>query len=204
MTPEQEPTIHPVPEVTTLGTTPTSPAVVQDPLRRLLNDFLHWSRDIVVSVLVALLIILFVVQPVKVEGTSMLPKLVDQERIFINRFIYHFSSIHRGDIVVFRYPKDSSKSFIKRVIGLPGEEVRIKAGKVYINTKPLEEFYLDPRYTDHESFGPERVPADSYFVLGDHRNSSNDSRSWGFVPHTNVYGKAIFRYWPISKLGALE
>lgn len=175
-----------------------------DPLRRLLWDFISWSKDITIAILAAMLIILFVVQPVKVEGTSMLPRLVDQERIFINRFIYHFSDIQRGDIVVFRYPKEPAKSFIKRVIGLPGEWVMIEAGKVFLNGRPLEEFYLDPRYIDHDTFGPRQVPPDSYFVLGDHRNSSNDSRSWGFVPIENIYGKAIFRYWPISRLGSIQ
>lgn len=174
------------------------------PLRVLFWEFASWCKDIAVAVLAAILIILFVVQPVKVEGTSMLPRLVDQERIFINRFIYRFSDVQRGDIVVFRYPKDSSKSFIKRVIGLPGEEIRIEAGQVFIDGLPLNESYLDPKYLDHESFGPEKVPNGCYFVLGDHRNSSNDSRSWGFVPADNVFGKAIFRYWPISRVGSLE
>jgi len=183
-----------------ISSTPSPP----DPLRRLLWECVSWLKDVTIAVLTAILIILFVVQPVKVEGTSMLPRLVDQERIFINRFIYHFADIHRGDIVVFRYPKDSSKSFIKRVIGLPGEELRIEAGQVFIDGLPLRESYLDPQYLDHQSFGPEIVPPGCYFVLGDHRNSSNDSRSWGFVPNDNIFGKAIFRYWPISRVGAIE
>ncbi len=201
MTPDPiPPTPTQAPEETPAA--PYSPPA--DPWRPWLMEIFAWGKDIAVAVLAAILIILFVVQPVKVEGTSMLPRLVDQERIFINRFIYHFSEIHRGDIVVFRYPKDSTKSFIKRVIGLPGEEIRIEAGQVFVDGLPLIESYVDPQYLDHASFGPERVPAGSYFVLGDHRNSSNDSRSWGYVPMENVYGKAIFRYWPISRVGALE
>lgn len=173
-------------------------------LDRILQEVKSWTRDILFAVVTAILIVLFVVQPVKVEGTSMLPRLVDQERIFVNRFIYHITDIHRGDIVVFWYPKDPSKSFIKRVIGLPGDIVRIDSGKVFVNDRMLDEDYLDPRYLDHESYGPERVSEESYFVLGDHRNSSNDSRNWGQVPRRNIYGKAIFRYWPVSRLGSIE
>ena len=173
-------------------------------LRKLFRELKGWTRDILFAVITAILIVLFVVQPVKVEGTSMLPRIVDQERIFVNRFIYHFADIQRGDIVVFWYPKDSSKSFIKRVIGLPGDIVRIEQGKVLVNGRPLGETYLDPRYLDHHSYPPERIPSDHYFVLGDHRNSSNDSRNWGLVPRRNIYGKAIFRYWPVSRLGSIE
>lgn len=163
-----------------------------------------WVRDIFFAALTAVLIVVFVVQPVKVEGTSMQPRLSDQERIFVNKFVYHFSAIDRGDIIVFWYPKDPSKSFIKRVIGLPGEEVEIRAGVVYINGRALEEPYVPPAYFDYGFLGPETVPPDSYFVLGDHRNSSNDSRNWGTVPTRNIFGKAIFRYWPVSRIGLID
>jgi signal peptidase I len=175
-----------------------------DILGKVLRELKSWTRDIFFAVITAVVIVLFVVQPVKVEGTSMLPRIVDQERIFVNRFIYHFADIQRGDIVVFWYPKDSSKSFIKRVIGLPGDMVQIQQGQVFVNGHLLGETYLDPRYIDHESYGPERVAQDHFFVLGDHRNSSNDSRNWGLVPRRNIYGKAIFRYWPVSRLGSIE
>ena len=171
---------------------------------KVIRELKSWTRDILFAVVTAVLIVLFVVQPVKVEGTSMLPRIVDQERIFVNRFIYHLSDIQRGDIVVFWYPKDPSKSFIKRVIGLPGDIVRIEQGRVFVNNRILGETYLDPRYVDHESYGPERIAPDHFFVLGDHRNSSNDSRNWGLVPRRNIYGKAIFRYWPVSRLGSIE
>jgi signal peptidase I len=163
-----------------------------------------WGRDIFFAALTAVLIVVFVVQPVKVEGTSMQPHLTDQERIFVNKFVYHFSAISRGDIVVFWYPRDETKSLIKRVIGLPGDTVEIQAGSVVVNSEPLVEPYLDPDYVDSLSFGPVLVPEGHYFVLGDHRDSSNDSRNWGAVPANKIFGKAILRYWPISKFGLID
>jgi signal peptidase I len=170
----------------------------------LLKEIRSWTRDIFFAALTAILIVVFIVQPVKVEGTSMQPRLLDQERIFVNKFIYHFSEIGRGDIVVFWYPKDPTKSFIKRVIALPDEVVEIRSGVVFIDSKPLREIYVTPEYFDYASYPPHKVPPDCYYVLGDHRNSSNDSRHWGAVPAENVFGKAIFRYWPVSKLGLID
>lgn len=169
-----------------------------------LRELRGWIRDIVFAALTAVLIVVFVVQPVKVEGTSMQPHLLDQERIFVNKFVYHVSEIARGDIVVFWYPKDPGKSFIKRVIGLPGEEVSIRSGTVFVNGEALVEPYVPSEYFDSSSFGAIIVRENSYFVLGDHRNSSNDSRNWGLVPSHNIFGKAVFRYWPISKFGLIE
>jgi signal peptidase I len=168
------------------------------------NEIRTWVRDIVFAALTAVLIVVFVVQPVKVEGTSMQPHLSDQERIFVNKFVYRVSEIKRGDIVVFWYPKDPAKSFIKRVIGLPGEKVGIDAGRVYVNETLLAEPYVTSEYIDISHFGPVVVPADNYFVLGDHRSSSNDSRNWGMVPTSSIFGKAVLRYWPISKFGLIE
>ena len=163
-----------------------------------------WSRDILLAFAIAIFIVIFVVQPVKVEGTSMQPRLVDQERIFVNRFIYRFQDIHRGDVVVFWYPRDRSKSFIKRVLGVPGDQVEIRFGTVYVNGSRVNEPYLNPAFRDIKSFRPVLVPPGHYFVLGDHRNSSNDSRSWGFVEHDLIYGKAVFSYWPVSRVGLVE
>jgi signal peptidase I len=163
-----------------------------------------WFRDILFAFAIAIFIVIFVVQPVKVEGTSMQPQLVDQERIFVNRFIYRFKDIQRGDIVVFWYPRDHSKSFIKRVLGVPGDEVEIRYGTVYVNGTRVYEPYLNPEFRDHKSFQKVVVPPGQYFVLGDHRNSSNDSRSWGFVAQQLIYGKAIFSYWPVARVGLVE
>jgi signal peptidase I len=134
----------------------------------------------------------------------MQPRLVDQERIFVNRFVYRFESIRRGDIIVFWYPKDVIKSFIKRVVAMPDDIVEILNGVVFVNGKEVKEPYLKPEFRDYDSYSRTVVPHDQYFVLGDHRNSSNDSRNWGFVPRSLIYGKAIFRYWPLSRWGLVE
>jgi signal peptidase I len=170
----------------------------------LVHEFRGWIKDILLAVVIAVLMVVFLYQPVKVEGTSMQPELVDQERIFVNKFVYHFEEIHRGDIVVFWYPKDPSKSFIKRVIGVPNDVVSVNNGQVFINGKLLKEKYVPRGYQDLESFPPMRVKEDHYYVLGDHRNASNDSRSWGLVPRKYIYGKAVFRYWPVEKAGFLD
>jgi len=169
-----------------------------------LHELKSWLRDLLFAGLTAVLLVVFVVQPVKVEGTSMQPHLFDQERIFVNKFVYHFSEIERGDIVVFWYPKDPEKSFIKRVVGLPGETVEIRSGFVWINEKQLIEPYVPAEYFDPASYDPVVVPRGHYFVLGDHRNSSSDSRVWGVVPHRNIFGKALLRYWPISRFGLID
>lgn len=165
-----------------------------------------WLRDLVLSVLIALVVILFLYQPVRVEGTSMMPSLVDQERIFINKFSYRLgiTDVHRGDTVVFWFPGDTSKSYIKRVIGVPGDTVEIQRGEVYVNGVPVAEPYVPEEYRDHVTMNRVTVPAEEYFVLGDHRSSSNDSRTWGTVPRRFIYGKAVFSYWPLDRLGTVQ
>jgi signal peptidase I len=167
---------------------------------------LSWIRDLAFSVLLAVILIVFIYQPVKVEGTSMMPALTDQERIFINKFTYRFGSgnIERGDLVVFWFPLDRSKSYIKRVIALPGDTVRIDSGTVYVNGTQLDESYVPNEYRDRVSLSLVTVPSDNYFVLGDHRSSSNDSRAWGTVERKYIYGKAVFVYWPLDKMGRLK
>ena len=172
--------------------------------RRRFFEARYWLRDLVLSILLAFIVIVFLYQPVQVEGTSMLPHLENHERIFINKFVYRFEPIRRGEIVVFWYPLDTSKSYIKRVIGLPGERVSILEGRVYINDKPLEESYLQPGYLDHQSYPPVVIEPGHYYVLGDHREYSNDSRIWGTVDRKYIYGKAVFVYWPFSQFGLLK
>jgi signal peptidase I len=162
-------------------------------------------RDLFLAVILAGVIILFVYRPVKVEGTSMMPALSDQERIFINQFVYRFTgSVERGDMVVFWYPGDQSKSYIKRVIGLPGDRVRIEEGDVFVNEQKLSEKYVPDEFKDHGSYPELRVPDGQYYVMGDHRSSSNDSRAWGTVPRRFIYGKAVFVYWPLEKIGTVR
>jgi signal peptidase I len=170
---------------------------------------LSWVRDLAFSILIAVVLIVFIYQPVKVEGTSMQPGLDDNERIFINKFTYklNLGDVRRGDTVVFWYPKDTTKSYIKRVVGLPGDRIRIDRGQVFVNGAPLNEEYVAERYRDMSTWADGQevpVPRNEYFVLGDHRNSSSDSRAWGFVPRENIYGKAVFVYWPLDKMGRVE
>lgn len=163
-----------------------------------------WLRDLIISLAISAFIIIFLYQPVKVEGTSMMPSLDDQERIFVNKFVYHIENIQRGDIVVFHYPRDPSKSFIKRVIGLSGDQIRIEAGQVFVNGVALNEDYVPSAYIDSRTYKAVVVPTGSYFVLGDHRSLSNDSRDFGPVAANFIYGKAVFGYWPMEKLGRLR
>ena len=185
----------------------TQVAPIATPKKRsVLGAMVYWARDLLLSVVIAIIVILFLYQPVKVEGTSMMPALTDQERIFINKFLYrfHFGDIERGDMVVFWYPNDPSKSYIKRVIGVPGDKVEIDHGTVILNGKLLSETYVPDEYRDSVSLQLVPVPPDEFFVLGDHRSSSNDSRSWGMVPRRFIYGKAVFVYWPLDKIGLLH
>lgn len=170
------------------------------------------TRDVIFAAVMAILIVVFVVQPVKVEGTSMQPRLENEERIFVNKFKYNFDAVARGDIVVFWYPEDPSKSFIKRVIGLPGESIDMDPlGHITINGIPIDESYLAPERNQAARHRWNQVRAEwkyvkphYYFVMGDNRDASNDSRSWGLVPEKYIYGKAMFRYWPLPRLGTLD
>lgn len=178
------------------------PTLVPDSAPRLIQ----WLRDLALSVLIALIVILFLYQPVRVEGTSMMPSLVDQERIFINKFSYRFgfTAINRFDTVVFWFPGDTNKSYIKRVIGIPGDTVEISRGRVFLNNQELTEPYVPDDLRDRVSMDKVTVGEDEYFVLGDHRRSSNDSRTWGTVPRHFIYGKAVFSYWPLERLGTVR
>lgn len=177
-----------------------------DRSRSVLISTIVWFRDLMLSVLIAVLVILFLYRPVKVEGTSMMPSLFDQERLFINQFSYKFGlgEIKRGDTVVFLFPEDPTKSYIKRVIGLPGDTVSVQDGYVVVNGRKLVENYVPREYRDDRPYSPTVVPQDDYFVLGDHRVSSNDSRAWGFVPKSYIYGKAVFVFWPLEHIGSVH
>lgn len=163
-----------------------------------------WVRDLVFSAAASVLIITFLYQPVRVEGTSMLPRLEDHDRLFINKFVYHISSIGRGDVVVFHYPRDPQKSYIKRVIALPGDKLRIDQGQVWLNDKQLPESYVPEVYRDFRSMLEIVVPEDRYFMMGDHRSISSDSRDFGPVERDLIYGKAAFVYWPAKDLGEVR
>ena len=163
-----------------------------------------WLRDLLISAAASVLIITFLYQPVRVEGTSMLPRLEDHDRLFINKFVYRFSAIERGDVVVFHYPRDPEKSYIKRVIAVPGDRIRIDRGQVWINGRRLREPYVPAMYEDSRSMAEMVVPDDCFFVMGDHRSISSDSREFGPVDRSLIYGKAVFVYWPMSDAGVVR
>jgi signal peptidase I len=183
---------------------PPIPAVPKESAAHPLPVVAVWARDLLVSLAISAFIIIFLYQPVKVEGVSMMPGLEDQERIFVNKFVYRWEPIQRGDIIVFRYPRDTSKSYIKRVIGVAGDRVHIVKGQVYVNGEALDEDYVPSDYADGRSYPELVVPRNSYFVLGDHRTMSSDSREFGPVNDRYIYGKAVFGYWPMEKLGRLR
>jgi signal peptidase I len=195
---------EPVPQAT--ATAPGSPPETSERPRSAVITTIAWFRDLMLSVLIAVLVILFLYRPVRVEGTSMMPSLYDHERLFINQFSYKFGlgNIQRGDTVVFWYPGEPSTSYIKRVIGLPGDTVTVADGYVIVNGKKLVENYIPPEYRDDRSYPPVVIPPNQYFVLGDHRISSNDSRTWGLVPKNYIYGKAVFVFWPFDKMGTVH
>lgn len=166
--------------------------------------FWSWGRDLLLALVFAAFFILFLYQPMRIEGASMLPGLEDQERIFVNKFVYKLEPIERGDIIVFHYPFDPSKSYIKRVVGVSGDHVRIVDGQVYVNGRAIKESYVPGEYFDYRSMEDITVPTHSYFVLGDHRSVSTDSREFGPVDQGFIYGKAVFVYWPMDKLGVLR
>jgi signal peptidase I len=148
--------------------------------------------------------IVFLYQPVRVEGTSMLPQLEDQDRLFISKIAYRLGDIQRGDVVVFQYPRDHEKSYIKRVIAVPGDRLRIDRGRVYVNGSLLKEPYLPERFTDDKSQPEMVVPEHAYFVMGDHRSISSDSREFGPVERELIYGKAALVYWPMDQFGVVK
>ncbi|HXG84454.1 MAG TPA: signal peptidase I [Pyrinomonadaceae bacterium] len=176
--------------------------------RGLWTESVKLLRDIILIVAVLVLLGVFVAQPVVVEGTSMLPQLHDGERLLVDKLVYYkiksfsWGHIERGDIIVFWYPKDPDKSYVKRVIGLPGESVEVRDGIVFVNGQELREPYLAPeRNQSLPSFPLRKVEEHYYFVMGDNRDNSSDSRYWGTVPEKYIYGKAFFRYWNPSNIG---
>ncbi|WP_263352108.1 signal peptidase I [Acidicapsa acidisoli] len=190
-----------LPEEPSFEETPVQPA---ETAARRPGGWKLWLRDLVFSAAASVLIITFLYQPVRVEGTSMLPRLVDQDRLFINKFVYHFEAIERGDVVVFRYPRNPQVSYIKRIIALPGDRLRIDRGQVFVNNKAISEPYVPEDFRDARSLDPMVVPQGEYFVLGDHRSIASDSRDFGPVKRDLIYGKATFIYWPTQDVGVVR
>lgn len=180
-----------------------------------------WAESIIIAFLLALVIRAFLVQAFKIPTGSMRMTLIEGDLILVNKFIYGakvpFTNMRlpalrapkRGDVVVFIYPEDKSKDFIKRLVGLPGDVVAIKGGSIYINDKPAsEQVFKENYYYYRGQLGsPDDkmvVPADSYLVLGDNSATSKDSRYWGFVPKNNLLGEAIIVYWPLTRIKLIK
>lgn len=190
--------------VTASPTDASRPSALAPEPRQKHGSVALWVRDVAVSAIISVLIIMFLYQPVRVEGTSMMPRLENHDRLFINKFVYRFEAINRGDVVVFHYPLDPSKSYIKRVIGVPGDRIQIIRGKVWLNGKLLRELYVPARYRDEDNMAQMVVPKGCYFVMGDHRSISSDSRAFGPVERSLIYGKAEFVYWPARDAGVVH
>ena len=161
------------------------------------DEIVAWFKTLFSAAVYATLIVTFGFQVARVEGLSMAPTLEDQDRLIVNKFVYRVSAPRRGDIVMLYYPLNPDKSFVKRVIGEEGDTVRIVDGRVYVNDVPLPDSFVAPEFRSHDDYGPTVVPEGYYFVMGDHRNNSSDSRHWGFVPKKYIIGKVQLRWWPI-------
>ncbi len=162
------------------------------------KEWYDFVETILFAFILAFLIKSFILQISYIPTGSMIPTLNDGEAVLVVRIPYYFREPERGEIIVFKYPLDPSKEYVKRLIGLPGDTVEIKQGNVYVNGKLLEENYVKRKSDDN--YGPVKVPKDSYFVLGDNRPVSVDSRYWGFVPKKNLVGKALLLLWPPRRI----
>ncbi|TAK16143.1 MAG: signal peptidase I [Acidobacteria bacterium] len=166
---------------------------------RIADELWAWLKTLTSAAVYATLIVTFGFQVARVEGQSMAPTLEDQDRLIVNKLHYRLDAPVVGDIVMLYYPRDPDKSFVKRVIGEPGDTIRIDDGRVFRNDVPMKDDFIADEFKDHGSFGPEVVPEGYYFVMGDHRNNSSDSRQWGFVPKKYIIGKVQLRWWPLKQ-----
>ncbi len=170
----------------------------------LTEELLTWFKTLASAGVYATLIVTFICQVARVEGQSMEPTLENQDRLIVNKLAYRIGIPHRNDIVMLYYPLDPDKSFVKRIIGEPGDEISITDGHVYVNGLPLQDDFVPPRFRSHDEFGPVRVSEGHYFVMGDHRNDSSDSRIWGDVPAKYIIGKIQVRWWPLPTARLFE
>lgn len=166
-------------------------------------SFIELIESVVVAILLAVVIRLFILAPFYIPSGSMEPTLRIGDRIIVSKISYLFSEPKRGDVVVFKYPLDPSRDFVKRLIGLPGETIALRNSQLLVNGKPVPEDYL-PKDLKFADFGPVRVPTGYYLVLGDNRNNSDDSRVWGPLPRQNIIGKAVLIYWPPNRIRILR
>ncbi len=166
-------------------------------LRQVRDEFVAWVKTLFSAAVYAVLIVTFVCQVARVEGQSMAPTLEDQDRLIVNKLAYRIGEPRRGDIVMLYYPLEPDKSYVKRVIAEEDDTVRIVDGQVYVNDVPLGDDYIPEEYRSHDDWGPEAIKPGHYFVMGDHRNNSSDSRHWGMVPKKYIIGRVQLRWWPV-------
>ena len=181
---------------------PVAPRTVLEPIgpsawERLGEEILTWFKTLASAAVYATLIVTFICQVARVEGHSMSPTLENDDRLIVNKLIYRLSVPQRDDIVMLYYPVNPDKSFVKRVIAEEGDTVRVVDGRVYVNDVPMRDDFVPAEYRSHDDWGPQVIPEGYYFVMGDHRNNSSDSRHWGFVPKKYIIGKVQIRWWPI-------
>ena len=167
-------------------------------MERIVEEIIAWLKTLASAAVYATLIVTFGFQVARVEGHSMAPTLQDQDRLIVNKLAYRMGDPHIGDVVMLYYPNDPNKSFVKRVIAEEGDQLRIVDGKVYRNDVLLDDSFVPPDYRSHDDWGPQVIPEGYYFVMGDHRNNSSDSRHWGFVPKKYIIGKVQLRWWPLA------
>ncbi len=167
--------------------------------RRIGEEFIAWVKTFASAAVYASLIVTFGFQVARVEGKSMEPTLQDQDRLIVNKAVYQFFDDPQPmDIVMLYYPRDPDNSFVKRIVAKEGDTVRIENGQVFVNEVPLPDSFVPSEFRSHENHGPEVVQESYYFVMGDHRNNSSDSRHWGQVPKKYVIGKVQLRWWPLA------
>jgi signal peptidase I len=168
-------------------------------LTRIQEEIWAWIKTVASAAVYAVLIVTFGFQVARVEGLSMAPTLEDQDRLIVNKLIYRISSPHKGDIVMLYYPVNPDKSFVKRVIAEENDLVRIVDGRVFVNDVPIRDDYVPSEFRSHDDWGPQMIQEGYYFVMGDHRNNSSDSRHWGLVPKKYIIGKVQVRWWPLPE-----
>jgi signal peptidase I len=169
-------------------------------LARAGEELLAWLKTLLSAAVYATLIVTFGFQVARVEGQSMAPTLEDQDRLIVNKLAYRMADPQVGDIVMLYYPRDPDKSFVKRIIAEPGDTVRVVDGVVYRNDVPIDDAFIPEEYRSTDNLGPQLLPEGYYYVMGDHRNNSSDSRSWGNVPKKYIIGKVQIRWWPVTEV----
>lgn len=177
---------------------PVPTAVPRPTVVVVVEELWAWIKTLTSAAVYATLIVTFGFQVARVEGQSMVPTLQDQDRLIVNKLAYRLHKPEIGDIVMLYYPDDPSKSFVKRVIAGPNDTIRSVDGRIYRNDEPVNDDFIPEEYRSHDDWGPQVVPQARYWVMGDHRNNSSDSRAWGFVPEKYIIGKVELRWWPLN------